>query len=157
MEDLNNSKSRQAWIPLSVILFFILSDRRGINIDRRGIVYVEIANETFDQTTIDAMNDSAKANAIRTNLSPNAKILELDVSRYYLSGHPAIRFIEIRSFGGAEQSMSSKSYDEKNMIYGLVIGGKLYKVGYTTLPQDFVTYLQTAQSMIDSFQIISKQ
>jgi PsbP-like protein len=125
--------------------------------DRRGIVYVEIANETFDQTTIDAMNDSAKANAIRTNLSPNAKILELDVSRYYLSGHPAIRFIEIRSFGGAEQSMSSKPYDEKTMIYGLVIGGKLYKVGYTTLPQDFVTYLQTAQSMIDSFQIISKQ
>jgi hypothetical protein len=130
MEDLNNSKSRQAWIPLSVISFFILSDRRGI-------VYVEIANETFDQTTIDAMNDSAKANAIRTNLSPNAKILELDVSRYYLSGHPVIRFIEIRSFGGAGQSMSSKPYDEKNMIYGLVIGGKLYKVGYTTLPQDF--------------------
>jgi hypothetical protein len=39
-----------------------------------------------------------------------------------------------------------------------VINGKWYKVIYFVWPpEDFPRYMQTAQSMIDSFQIISKQ
>jgi hypothetical protein len=44
------------------------------------------------------------------------------------------------------------------MTYTVLLDGKWYKVGYAvTPPEEFAKYLQTAQSMIDSFQIISKQ
>ena len=92
------------------------------------------------------MNDSAE------------EIIELDVSHYLLLGHPAIRIIETQSFGGPGQPISSKPYDAKGIIYNAILGGKFYKVAYmVTPPDDFPRYLHTAQSMIDSFQITSKQ
>jgi hypothetical protein len=43
------------------------------------------------------------------------------------------------------------------MLYNVILNGKWYKVVYVvTPPEDFSKYLQTAQSMIDSFQIINK-
>jgi hypothetical protein len=43
------------------------------------------------------------------------------------------------------------------MIYSVILGGKFYKVGYmVTAPERFSNYLRTAQSMIDSFQIMNK-
>ena len=92
------------------------------------------------------MNDSAE------------EIIELDVSHYLLLGHPAIRIIETQSFGGPGQPISSKPYDAKGMIYSVIIGGKFYKVAYmVTSSERFPIYVQTAQSMINSFRIISKQ
>ena len=104
------------------------------------------------------MNDTAKTNTIRTHLTPGERIIELDVNHYVLSAHPAIRIIETQSFGGTGQPISSKPYDAKGMVYNVILGGKFYKVAYmVTPPESFPSYLQTAQSMIDSFQIISKQ
>lgn len=46
----------------------------------------------------------------------------------------------------------------KAMTYNVLLNGKWYKVTYlVSQPEDFPIYLQTAQSMIDSFQIISRQ
>jgi hypothetical protein len=91
--------------------------------------------------------NSAKANAIRETLRSDENILELDVSRYFLSGHPAIRIIETSSEPGL-----------KAMTYNVLLNGKWYKVTYlVSQPEDFPIYLQTAQSMIDSFQIISRR
>lgn len=104
------------------------------------------------------MSDLEKVNAIGSQLLPGENVLELDVSRYFLSGHPAIRLIEIQSFGGPEQPTSSEPYDVKGMVYNVILNGKWYKVSYiVTPPQDFPKQLQAAQSMIDSFQIISRQ
>jgi hypothetical protein len=90
-------------------------------------------------------------------LTPGEKLIELDVSHYVLSGHRAIRIIETQSFGGPGQPISSKSYDAKGMIYSVILNGKFYKVAYmVTPPERFPKFLQTAQSMIDSFQIINK-
>ena len=98
-------------------------------------------------TVVTMNNESAKANAIRASLSSNENLLELDTSRYFLSGHPAIRLVE-----------TSSQLDLKAMVYNVVLNGKWYKVTYfVSPPEDFPKYLQTAQSMIDSFQIISKQ
>ena len=103
------------------------------------------------------MNDTAKTNTIRTHLTPSENLIELDVIHYLLSGHPAIRILETQSFGGLGQPISSKPYDAKGMIYSVVLGGKFYKVAYmVSLPERFSNYLQTAQSMINSFQIINK-
>jgi hypothetical protein len=125
--------------------------------DRVGIVFVQIKNATQGEIAVYNMNDSAKVNTIRTHLTPGERLIELDVTRYLLSGHPAIRIIEIQSFGGLGQPISSKPYDAKGMIYNVILDGKFYKVAYmVTPPESFPIYLQTAQSMIDSFQIISK-
>ena len=123
-----------------------------------GIVFVQIQNATQREIAVYNMNDSAKTNTIRTHLTLGERLIELDVTRYLLSGHPAIRIIETQSFGGPGQPISSKPYDAKGMIYSVVLGGKFYKVAYmVTPPERFLNYLQTAQSMIDSFQIINKQ
>jgi hypothetical protein len=69
-------------------------------------------------------------------------------------GHPAIRLVETAN----EHTLSSQSYDLKAMTYTVFLDGKCYKVGYAvTPPEDFSKYLPTAQSMIDSFQMLSKQ
>jgi hypothetical protein len=130
--------------------------------DRVGIVSVGIGNATAHQIELNNMNDdSAKINAIKSHLFGGEKLLELDVSRYLLSGHPAIRLVEIQSFGGPGQPQSPQypePHDTKAMLYNLILDGKWYNVAYSaTPPEDFPKYLQTAQSMIDSFQIISKQ
>jgi hypothetical protein len=93
------------------------------------------------------MNYSAKTNAIRTHLTPGERLIELDVTRYLLSGHLAIRIVEIQSFGGPGQPISSRPYDAKGMIYNVILGGKFYKVAYmVTPPESIPSYLQTAQS-----------
>jgi PsbP-like protein len=126
--------------------------------DRVGIVFVQAENATQGEIAVCNMNDSAKTNTIRTHLTPGERLIELDVTRYLLSGHPAIRIIETQSFGGPGQPISFKPYDAKGMIYSVVLGEKFYKVAYmVTPPERFPIYLQTAQSMIDSFQIINKQ
>ena len=123
--------------------------------DRVGVVFVQIQNATQLEIEVYNMNNSEKTNTIRTHLTPGERLIELDVTRCLLSGHPAIRIIETQSFGGAGQPISSKPYDAKGMIYNVILGGKFYKVAYmVTPPERFPIYLQTAQSMIDSFQII---
>jgi hypothetical protein len=126
--------------------------------DRVGVVFVQIQNATQGEIAVYNMNDSAKTNTIKTHLTPGERLIELDVSHYALLGHRAIRIIETQSFGGSGQPISSKPYDAKGMVYSIIVGGKFYKVAYIVVPPErFPNYLQTAQSMIDSFQIISKQ
>jgi hypothetical protein len=125
--------------------------------DRVGIVFVQIENATQHEIAVYNMNDSAKTNTIRTHLTPGERLIELDVNHYVLSGHPAIRIIETQSFGGPGQPISSKAHDAKGMIYNVVLGGKFYKVAYMVTPTErFPNYLQIAQLMINSFQIINK-
>jgi hypothetical protein len=126
--------------------------------DRVGIVFVQVQNATQYEIAVYNMNDTAKSNTIRTHLTPGEKLIELDVNHYVLSGHSAIRIIETQSFGGPREPISSKPYDAKGMIYSVIIGGQFYKVAYmVTPPERFPMYLQTAQSMIDSFQIMNRQ
>ena len=126
--------------------------------DRVGIIFVQIQNATQYEIAVYNMNDSAKTNTIRTHLTPGERLIELNVTHYLLSGHPAIRIIETQGFGGLGQPISSKPYDAKGMIYNIVLGGKFYKVAYmVSLPESFPKYLQTAQLMIDSFQAMNIQ
>ena len=103
---------------------------------------------------------NASANQIPSNLSSSAKLLEIVPNGYFLSGHHAIRLIQIQSYGGQGQPYSPQypePHDAKLMTYGLLLGTKSYSVIYgTSPPEDFPKYLQTAQSMIDSFQITNR-
>jgi hypothetical protein len=91
--------------------------------DKVGIVSAGMGNATSRQIEVNNMNnDSAKENAIRSNFLSlsGEKLLELDVNRYLLSGHPATRHIEIQSYGGPRQPQSPQypePHDTKAMVY----------------------------------------
>ena len=122
------------------------------------MVFVQIQNATQYEIAVYNMNDSAKTNTIRTHLTPGERLIELDVSHYVLSCHPAIRIIETQSFGKSGEPIASKPYDAKSIIYNIVLGGKFYKVAYmVSPPESFPKYLQTAQSMINSFHIMNRK
>jgi hypothetical protein len=133
--------------------------------DRLAHVLVNIQPATPEQISISTTlnKESEKANVFGLMLLPGEKVLELDFTRYFLSGIPAVRVIEIQSFGEpgrlpAASSLTPQDYDFKAMVYNILLDGNWYKVAYAVIPpEDFPKYLQTAQSMIDSFQIINKQ
>jgi hypothetical protein len=83
----------------------------------------------------------------------------MDKSGYFLSGHPALRAIGIGSFGGPGEPGATQGIEPRDvkMMFVTVLGGKGYSVGYAALPENFPNLLQTAQTMIDSFQIISDE
>jgi hypothetical protein len=87
------------------------------------------------------------------SVASNIKPLEVNTDTYYLSGHPAARIIESMNFGTPDTKMN----DTKMMAFVLPLGSKVYSVQYDASPPDkFPNYLQQAQNIIDSFQIISK-
>jgi len=84
----------------------------------------------------------------------------MDKNGYFLSGHPALRSIIIRGFGGPGEPGATQGvepHDMKAMEFMTILGGKVFSVSYLALPENFPNQLQTAQTMKDSFQIISKQ
>ena len=87
-------------------------------------------------------------------ITPGGRLLEFIPNNYFLSGHPAFRSIEINSFGPSEVTVP---FDTKMMTFFTTLGGKAYFVAYAALLERFPDYLQTAQTMINSFQIINKQ
>jgi hypothetical protein len=80
---------------------------------------------------------------------PRFKLIELNSNNYFLSGHPAIRAIGIINY-------ETEPSQIKNMIYATNLGENVYLVHYASILEKFSDLLQTAQTMIDSFQIISK-
>jgi hypothetical protein len=133
--------------------------------NKGAIVGVMINNLTPEEAALINASSSAitnaSANQIPSNLSSSVKLLEVDPNGYLLSGHHAIRLIQIQSYGGPGQPYSPQypePHNAKIMTYGLLIGTKSYSVLYgISPPEDFPKYLQIAQSMIDSFQIISRK
>ena len=132
--------------------------------DKGAIVGVMIGNLTPEEAALINASSfaitNASANQIPSNLSSSAKLLEINPNGYFLSGHRAIRLVQIQSYGGPGQPYSPQypvPHEAKIMTYGLLLGTKSYSVLYgISPPEDFPKYLQTAQSMINSFQIINK-
>jgi len=132
--------------------------------DKGAIVGVMIGNLTPEEAALINASSfaitSGAVNRVPSNLSSSAKLLEINPNGYFLSGHRAIRFVQIQSYGRPGQPylpQYPEPHDAKIMTYGLLLGTKSYSVLYgISPPEDFPKYLQTAQSMIDSFKIINK-
>jgi hypothetical protein len=104
--------------------------------DRVAHVLVNIQPATPEQISICTLNnESEKGNVFRSMLLPGEKVLELDFTRYFLSGLLAVRVIEIQSFGEpgglpAPSSSTPQDYDLKAMVYNILLDGNWYKVAY---------------------------
>lgn len=72
------------------------------------------------------------------------RLTEFNNNTYFLSGHPAIRLVGIQD-------------DEKIMLYAIKSGANAYAVKYISSPDTYLTYLASAQQMLDSFQVINAQ
>ncbi len=121
--------------------------------DGSGFLLVSISNQTNE--TGRSVEDAAKG--FIAHPLTGAKLLEFNANTYFLSGHPAIRALAMASFGGPGEPGASQGivpHDMKMMVLETYLGGKVYRVTYGSLPESYSTNLQTAQEMIDSFQII---
>jgi hypothetical protein len=119
--------------------------------DGGGTILVSVINHSLPNETRLSTQDLAKE---IISPSPGKKVIEVNANDYFLSGHPAVRVIGIQSYAASE---GIEPYDAKTMIIAAPLSGKVYSVGYASLPERFNDYLQTAQTMIESFQIMSKQ
>ena len=114
--------------------------------DTVGNILVSIANLRPNETGLSLDFIS------RHSLS--GRVLELNTNTYFLSGHPAARVIEIQNYGTPQTPLD----DTKQMELFTVVGSRMYTVTYMASPPErFPNYLQAAQTVIDSFQIINKQ
>jgi hypothetical protein len=124
--------------------------------DKFGGVLVTIENLKPNETKMTAENFS---DSLSSNPPTGLKFTEINKNTYFLSGHPAIRMTGIISFGGPGEPGATQGIvgDTKMMNLITVLGEKRYSVGYIAPTEKFPDYLQTAQTMIDSFEIITKQ
>jgi hypothetical protein len=123
--------------------------------DGVGIVVVGIVNVGPNETGALSTQNLTKGIS-----SPGVRVIETNTNDYFLSGHPAHRVILIGGFGGPGEPGASQGiepHDVKMMVIAANVSGKGYSVGYLSPPERFNDNLQTAQTMIESFQIISKQ
>jgi hypothetical protein len=83
-----------------------------------------------------------------------SRFIELDATNYFLSGHHAVKIVQIRNNEtGLDDSMDTQY---KSMSLVTLVEGKAYFVSYIAQPELFPKYLQTAQTIIDSFEITNR-
>jgi hypothetical protein len=112
-----------------------------------GVAAIKVNVEKFTLQGYGVSNLNERANQLISGEKKGAQLIEIDSNRYFLSGHPAIRVIEVEKSG----SFKMKTFES-------FVGDKEYRVFYSARPPEkFDAYLSAAQSMIDSFQMISKQ
>lgn len=130
---------------------------RIISPDKFGMVLVTIENLKQNETKMTLENIS---NSLSSHPPTGGfRLTEINKNTYFLSGHPAIRMTGIMSFGGPGEPGATQGIvgDTKMMNLITVLGEKRYSVGYLAPIEIFPNYLQTAQTIIDSFEIIFKQ
>lgn len=110
--------------------------------DRVAVILVNIKPAVANET----LGEIAKAYVSGRTTMP----LEINTNTYFLSGHHAVRAIDSGTFTSGREF--------KLMSWAVIVGNKSYAVGYYATPAArFPDYIQTAQNIVDSFQIISKQ
>lgn len=83
-----------------------------------------------------------------------SRLVELNANNYFLSGHPAVKIVQIRNSDAGLDNDATGEY--KSMSLVTLVEGKAYFVSYLAQPEVYPSYLQTAQTIIDSFEITNK-
>jgi hypothetical protein len=83
-----------------------------------------------------------------------SRFIELDASNFFLSGHPAVKIVQIRNNETGLGDSDDVQY--KSMSLVTIVEGKAYFISYIAQPEIFPNYLHTAQTIIDSFEITNE-
>ena len=101
------------------------------------------------------MTPSELAKSVLSSQNDNrSRLIELDANNYFLSGHPAVKIVQIKNNDTGLDGSDDIQY--KSMSLVTLVEGKAYFVSYIAQPEKFPNYLQTAQTIIDSFEIVNK-
>ena len=121
--------------------------------DRAGKILVSAINIS---PTESKMTPAELATSILSSQNDRrSRFIELDATNYFLSGHPAVKIVQIRNNDTGLDDNGDAQY--KSMSLVTLVEGKAYFVSYIAQPELFPNYLQTAQTIIDSFEITNKQ
>jgi hypothetical protein len=120
--------------------------------DRAGKILVSAINISPAESK---MTPAELATSILSSQNDRrSRFIELDSSNYFLSGHPAVKIVQIRNNEtGLDDSVDTQY---KSMSLVTLVEGKAYFVSYIAQPELFPKYLQTAQTIIDSVVITNR-
>jgi hypothetical protein len=120
--------------------------------DRAGKILVSAINISPAESKMTAAE--LATSILSSQNDRRSRFIELDASNYFLSGHPAVKIVQIRNNdAGLDDSMDTQY---KSMSLVTLVEGKAYFVSYIAQPELFPKYLQTAQTIIDSFEITNR-
>ena len=117
--------------------------------DRAGKILVSAINISPAESK---MTPTELATSILSSQNDRrSRFIELDATNYFLSGHRAVKIVQIRNNDTGLDDSADTQY--KSMSLVTLVQGKAYFVSYIAQPELFPKYLQTAQTIIDSFEI----
>jgi hypothetical protein len=120
--------------------------------DRAGKILVSAINISPAESK---MTPAELATSILSSQNDKrSRFIELDASNYFLSGQPAVKIVQIRNNDTGLDDSADTHY--KSMSLVTLVEGKAYFVSYIAQPELFPKYLQTAQTIIDSFEITNR-
>jgi hypothetical protein len=120
--------------------------------DRAGKILVSVINISPIESR---MTPSELAKSVLSSQNDSrSRLIELDASNYFLSGHPAVKIVQIKNNDTGLDGSDEIQY--KSMSLVTLVEGKAYFVSYIAQPEKFPNYLQTAQTIIDSFEIVNR-
>lgn len=121
--------------------------------DKAGRIIVSARNVSPIESSM-TPPELAKSVLSSSQNDSRSRFIELDASNYFLSGHPAVKIVQIRNNGSGLDDSADVQY--KSMSLVTIVEGKAYFVSYIAQPEIYPNYLQTAQTIIDSFEITDK-
>jgi hypothetical protein len=120
--------------------------------DMAGKIIVSVMNVSPNESR---MTPSELAKSVLSSQNDTrSRLIELNANNYFLSGQPAVKIVQIRNSDAGLDDNAAGNY--KSLILVTVLEGKAYFVSYIAQPGVYHNYLQTAQTIIDSFAITNK-
>ncbi|HYY50852.1 MAG TPA: hypothetical protein VE643_08265 [Nitrososphaeraceae archaeon] len=121
--------------------------------DKTGRIVVSARNASPIESSM-TPPELAKSVLSSSQNDSRSRLIELDANNFFLSGHPAVKIVQIRNNGTGLEDGADIQY--KSMSLVTIVEGKAYFVSYIAQPEKYPNYLQTAQTIIDSFEITNK-
>src|SRR5919206_2172614 len=121
--------------------------------DKTGRIVVSARNASPIESSM-TPPELAKSVLSSSQNDSRSRLIELDANNFFLSGHPAVKIVQIRNNATGLEDSADIQY--KSMSLVTIVEGKAYFVSYIAQPEKYPNYLQTAQTIIDSFEITNK-
>ena len=121
--------------------------------DKAGRIIVSARNVSPIESSMTAP-ELAKSVLSSSQNDSRSRFIELDANNFFLSGHPAVKIVQIRNNGTGLEDSADVQYKSLSLV--TIVEGKAYFVSYIAQPEIYPNYLQTAQTIIDSFEITNK-
>jgi hypothetical protein len=120
--------------------------------DNAGKILVSSINLSPIESKM-SLSELAKS-VLLSQTDSRSRLVELDANNYFLSGLPALKVVQIKNADVGLGGGNSAEFKSMSLI--TLLEGKAYFVSYIAQPEIYPNFLQTVQTIIDSFEITNK-